>query len=270
MVMKFLPGVPYVHTQPGARVREERQRLRAEPGRHRFSSVSIGWPVSLRGPARPAPEHGSRRTRRLRCSGSSFADCCCSSRSCSGSRSSSSSGSGRCRERPPQALLGERATPQTIRADQPSVRARQADLRAVLALPRADGRSCNSARRSRRARPVLTEIGQRFPGDHRAGGRGDDLRDRRSGSRSASSRRSGTARWFDHVVSSVSLLGISIPIFFLALILKYIFAVRLGWLPTRRPQISVLINIPHPTNFYLLDALLDREPGRVLGRRPST
>ena len=53
----------------------------------------------------------------------------------------------------------------------------------------------------------------------------------------------------------VSLLGISIPIFFLALILKYIFAVELGWLPTVG-QISVLINIPHPTNFYLLDAIL--------------
>ena len=53
----------------------------------------------------------------------------------------------------------------------------------------------------------------------------------------------------------VSLLGISIPIFFLALILKYIFAVQLGWLPTVG-QISVLIDIPHPTNFYLVDALL--------------
>jgi peptide/nickel transport system permease protein len=39
------------------------------------------------------------------------------------------------------------------------------------------------------------------------------------------------------------------------LILKYVFAVRLGWLPTVG-QISVLINIPHPTNFYILDALL--------------
>ena len=60
---------------------------------------------------------------------------------------------------------------------------------------------------------------------------------------------------FDHVSLAISLFGISIPIFFLALILKYIFAVRLGWLPTVG-QISVLINIPHPTNFYLLDALL--------------
>ena len=52
-----------------------------------------------------------------------------------------------------------------------------------------------------------------------------------------------------------SLLGISIPIFVLGIILKYIFAVRLGWLPTVG-RISVLITIDHPTNFYVLDSLL--------------
>jgi peptide/nickel transport system permease protein len=52
-----------------------------------------------------------------------------------------------------------------------------------------------------------------------------------------------------------SLLGISIPIFVLGIILKYIFAVKLGLLPTVG-RISVLITIDHPTNFYLLDALL--------------
>jgi peptide/nickel transport system permease protein len=55
----------------------------------------------------------------------------------------------------------------------------------------------------------------------------------------------------------VSLIGISTPIFFLALILKYIFSVRLGWLPSVG-RMSVLIDIPHPTNFYLLDAILAR------------
>ena len=55
-------------------------------------------------------------------------------------------------------------------------------------------------------------------------------------------------------ISARKKIGIH-SIFFLALILKYIFAVRLGLLPTVG-QISVLINIPHPTNFYLLDALL--------------
>jgi peptide/nickel transport system permease protein len=59
----------------------------------------------------------------------------------------------------------------------------------------------------------------------------------------------------DHLSLVGSLLGISIPIFVLAIILKYIFAVRLGWLPTVG-RMSVLINIDHPTNFYILDALL--------------
>jgi peptide/nickel transport system permease protein len=61
--------------------------------------------------------------------------------------------------------------------------------------------------------------------------------------------------WLDHTSLLASLIGISIPIFFLAIILKYVFAVKLGWLPTVGRQ-SVLINVEHPTNFYLLDALL--------------
>lgn len=64
---------------------------------------------------------------------------------------------------------------------------------------------------------------------------------------------------FDHFSLFASLLGISIPIFVLAIILKYIFAVRLGWLPTVG-RMSVLINIDHPTNFYILDAILAGDP----------
>jgi peptide/nickel transport system permease protein len=59
----------------------------------------------------------------------------------------------------------------------------------------------------------------------------------------------------DHASLVVSLVGISTPIFFLALILKYVFAVRLGWLPSVG-RISPLIDTPHPTNFYLIDAIL--------------
>jgi peptide/nickel transport system permease protein len=59
----------------------------------------------------------------------------------------------------------------------------------------------------------------------------------------------------DHTSLVVSLVGISTPIFFLALILKYVFSVRLGWLPSVG-RISVLIEIDHPTNFYVLDAIL--------------
>ena len=64
---------------------------------------------------------------------------------------------------------------------------------------------------------------------------------------------------FDHASLVLSLLGISIPIFFLAIILKYIFAVQLGWLPTVG-RISVLIDLEHPTNFYVLDAIIAGDP----------
>ena len=59
----------------------------------------------------------------------------------------------------------------------------------------------------------------------------------------------------DQLSLVASLVGISIPVFFLAILLKYIFAVELGWLPTVGRQ-DVLINIEHPTNFYLIDAIL--------------
>jgi peptide/nickel transport system permease protein len=59
----------------------------------------------------------------------------------------------------------------------------------------------------------------------------------------------------DNTSLFVSLLGVSIPVFFLAILLKYVFAVQLGWLPTVG-RITATIDIEHPTNFYLLDALL--------------
>jgi peptide/nickel transport system permease protein len=59
----------------------------------------------------------------------------------------------------------------------------------------------------------------------------------------------------DHASLLASLLGISIPVFFLGIVLKYVFAVKLGWLPTVG-RMSVLIDVKHPTNFYVLDALL--------------
>jgi peptide/nickel transport system permease protein len=53
----------------------------------------------------------------------------------------------------------------------------------------------------------------------------------------------------------LSLVGVSIPIFFLAIILKYVFAVRLGWLPSVGRQ-DVLLDAEHPTNFYVLDGVV--------------
>jgi peptide/nickel transport system permease protein len=63
---------------------------------------------------------------------------------------------------------------------------------------------------------------------------------------------------FDHGSLVVSLIGISTPIFFLALVLKYIFAVRLAWLPSVG-RIDILDTTKHPTNFYLLDAIIERQ-----------
>lgn len=59
----------------------------------------------------------------------------------------------------------------------------------------------------------------------------------------------------DNVSLVMSLIGVSIPVFFLALLLKYIFAVKLGWLPTIG-RLGILQDLEHPTNFYVLDAIL--------------
>jgi peptide/nickel transport system permease protein len=67
---------------------------------------------------------------------------------------------------------------------------------------------------------------------------------------------------FDHLSLVGSLIGISIPIFFLGLILKWIFAVKLGWLPSAGRE-SFLAERRHPTNFYVLDAIVERDPGAL-------
>jgi peptide/nickel transport system permease protein len=61
--------------------------------------------------------------------------------------------------------------------------------------------------------------------------------------------------FIDNASLFVSLIGISFPVFFLALLLKYIFAIKLGWLPTIG-RIDVTRSLEHPTNFYLLDAII--------------
>ena len=68
--------------------------------------------------------------------------------------------------------------------------------------------------------------------------------------------------WFDHGSLVASLIGISIPIFFLGLLLKYVFAVRLGWLPSIGRE-DVLATRSHPTNFYILDAIINGDPGAL-------
>ncbi|MBA2568396.1 MAG: ABC transporter permease [Actinobacteria bacterium] len=62
----------------------------------------------------------------------------------------------------------------------------------------------------------------------------------------------------DHASLFISLIGISIPVFVLGIILKYVFSVRLGWLPGTG-RIDVTLTVDHPTGFYVLDAILTRD-----------
>jgi peptide/nickel transport system permease protein len=55
-----------------------------------------------------------------------------------------------------------------------------------------------------------------------------------------------------------SLIGVAIPVFFLAYLLRLAFAVNLGWLPGSGRQ-DVRIDATRITNFYVLDGILTRE-----------
>ncbi|MDQ6616999.1 MAG: ABC transporter permease [Actinomycetota bacterium] len=59
----------------------------------------------------------------------------------------------------------------------------------------------------------------------------------------------------DHFSMAGSLLGISIPVFFLAYLLKYVFAVKLHWLPSIG-RLSPTRQVRHPTGFFVLDGIL--------------
>ncbi|GAA1861232.1 ABC transporter permease [Microbacterium koreense] len=65
-------------------------------------------------------------------------------------------------------------------------------------------------------------------------------------------------KFTDHASVVLSLVGITIPVFFLAFILKYVFAVQLGWLPSDGRQ-DPRIDATHPTGFYVLDGILTGE-----------
>ena len=71
----------------------------------------------------------------------------------------------------------------------------------------------------------------------------------------AARRRGG---WLDNAGLLTSLLGIAVPVFFLAFLLKYIFAVKLGWLPPTGRQ-DVNLDATRVTGFFVLDGLLTRE-----------
>jgi len=69
--------------------------------------------------------------------------------------------------------------------------------------------------------------------------------------------------WVDSSAVLASLLGVTIPVFFLGFILKYIFAVQLAWLPATGRQDPRLFT-EHPTGFYVLDGFLVGRPDAAL------
>ena len=157
---------------------------------------------------------------------------------------------------PIQALLGERATPEAV------MRARhlygldrplwQQYLSYVHSVVRLDfGQSVVSRRL------VTTEIRERFPATVEltvaamlfAVGLGIPL------GFVAAKRYQGA---IDQLSVAGSLLGVAIPVFFLGLLLKYVFAVKLHWLPTTG-RAAATSTAPHPTGFYVLDAIVTND-----------
>ncbi|UCM90602.1 ABC transporter permease [Streptomyces marincola] len=64
--------------------------------------------------------------------------------------------------------------------------------------------------------------------------------------------------WLDVTAVSSSLIGVCIPVFFLAFLLRSVFAVNLGWLPSVGRQ-SAGIDATEVTGFFVLDGLLTGE-----------
>jgi peptide/nickel transport system permease protein len=154
---------------------------------------------------------------------------------------------------PASALLGERATPQLVREykeryglDKP-LPVQYWDYLKITA--KGDLGTSTSSRRT-----ITSEIRRRFPATVElalsamfvAIGLGIPL------GFLAAKRHGGV---FDNLSLVGSLLGISIPVFFLAIILKYLFAVRWGWLPSVGRE-DIELTTSHPTGLYVLDGLV--------------
>jgi peptide/nickel transport system permease protein len=154
---------------------------------------------------------------------------------------------------PEQALLGERATAERL-----------AEVRETYGLNRPVHEQyfaymSNVVRgdlgvSATTQRPVTEEIARRFPGTVElattavlfAVAVGIPLG-------YAAARRQGS--WLDNASTVGSLVGISIPVFALGYLLKYVFSVRLGWLPGTGRE-SATSFAEHPTGFYVLDGVL--------------
>jgi peptide/nickel transport system permease protein len=158
---------------------------------------------------------------------------------------------------PANALLGERATPEAVARfnrlyglDRPIWEQYLSYMGRVVHL--------DLGASTRTNRPVLTEFWERFPATIElavsalliAVAVGIPLG-------YFAARRFGT--WLDNSSVVASLIGVTIPVFFLGFILKYVFAVRLGWLPSSGRQ-DARLAVEHPTNFYVLDGIVTGNP----------
>jgi len=157
---------------------------------------------------------------------------------------------------PATALLGERATPERIAAinhayglDQPIWVQYWSYLTRILRFDLGDS--------IQNGRPVTDVLRTQFPGTIEltiaalifAVGVGIPL------GYFAARRQGGP---LDGLSVVGSLFGDTIPVFFLAFLLKYVFAVKLGWLPPSGRQ-DVRMDATHITNFFVLDGILTRE-----------
>ncbi|MFP5220069.1 MAG: ABC transporter permease [Actinomycetes bacterium] len=159
---------------------------------------------------------------------------------------------------PEQALLGERATPERIAEvretyglDRPL---HEQYLRYMGNVLQGDLGVSPTTRQ-----PVADEIGRRFPGTVElavtailfAVAVGIPLG-------YVAARRQGS--WIDNLSTVGSLVGIAIPVFALGFLLKYVFSVKLGWLPGTGRE-SPTSQAEHPTNFYVLDGIITGDLG---------
>ncbi|GGB95374.1 ABC transporter permease [Cellulomonas carbonis] len=157
---------------------------------------------------------------------------------------------------PATALLGERATPEAVERinslygfDKPLLEQYLTWIGQLL--------QGNFGTSTRTQVPVLEEFLDRFPATIEltllalvfAVGIGIPLG-------YVAARHQGKA--LDHTTVVASLLGVTVPVFFLAFLLKFLFAVQLGWFPSAGRQSPSMV-ATHPTGFYVLDGLLTGE-----------